>query len=103
MKDIKGTYEKGLSEVIKLHPVNFRYKVDNPLELPSDEDYVGFIAQEVQPYFPEAVSEDNDGYLSFDMHPILVAMVNSVKELKAENDALKAVVCELKPEAELCN
>jgi cell division protein FtsB len=51
---------------------------------------VGFIAQEVQKIFPEAVSEGADGFLDFNMHAINVALVNAIKELKAENDKLKA-------------
>jgi hypothetical protein len=46
--------------------------------------------QEVQEMFPEAVSEESDGYLNFNMHPVNVAWVNTVKELKAKNDALEA-------------
>jgi len=40
--------------------------------------------------FPRAVSEDKDGYLDANMHPVDVALVNSVKELEAENEILKA-------------
>ncbi|RLA00113.1 MAG: hypothetical protein DRQ47_09980, partial [Gammaproteobacteria bacterium] len=103
LKDIQGEYKKGLNEIVKLKPVEYRYKVDNPKELPSDEDYIGFVAQDVQPVFPEAIAEDDDGYLNFNMHSINVAIVNAVQELKAENDELRAVVCELKPDAEICN
>jgi len=44
----------------------------------------------VQRVFPEAVSEGPDGYLDFNMHPVNVALVNAVKELKAENETLRA-------------
>jgi len=37
-----------------------------------------------------AVSEAEDGYLDFNIHAINVALVNAIKELKAENDNLKA-------------
>ena len=40
--------------------------------------------------FPEAVTEGPDGYLDFNMHPVNVAVVNAIKELNAENEALKA-------------
>ena len=103
LKDVHGSYEKGLNEILQLNPVEFNYKTDNPVQLDSDHTYVGLIAQEVELVFPEAVTESTDGYLDFNMHSVSVAMINAIKELKAENDALKAVVCELKPEAELCN
>jgi regulator of replication initiation timing len=58
--------------------------------LQSDVEQVGFVAQEVQKVFPEAVNEGEDGLLDFNMHPVNVALVNAIKELKAENDRLKA-------------
>ena len=57
---------------------------------------VGFSAQDVKKIFPEAVGVDNDGYLNFNMHPILVAYANAFKELKAQIDDLKKQVDQLK-------
>jgi len=48
------------------------------------------VAQDVQKIFPEAVNLCKDGYLDFNIHSINVALVNAVKELKAENDRLKS-------------
>ena len=70
----------------------FTYKKDNPMMLKSNEQQIGFVAQDVQLIFPEAVSENSSGYLDFNMHPVNVALVNAVKELKAENDQLKAAL-----------
>jgi len=95
LKDIQGEYSKGLNEVVALQPVMFTYKKDNPLQLESDKQQIGFVAQEVQTIFPEAVSENSSGYLDFNMHPVNVALVNAVKELKAENDKLKTTLNEL--------
>jgi trimeric autotransporter adhesin len=89
LKDIQGNYEKGLKEIIELKPVKFNYKAGNACNLPSDQNYVGFVAQDVQKVFPEAVSEGKDGYLSLDVNSINVALVNAIKDLKAENDQLK--------------
>jgi hypothetical protein len=89
LKDIQGEYSKGLNEIVALHPVLFTYKKNNPLQLNSDDQQIGFVAQEVQTIFPEAVSENSSGYLDFNMHSVNVALVNAVKELKAENDRLK--------------
>ena len=90
LKDITGEYKGGLIEILELRPVTFHYKDMNARGLPSGEEYVGFIAQEVKEVFPEAVSEGPDGYLDFNMHPVNVAVVNAIKELKDENDNLKA-------------
>ena len=89
LKDITGEYDRGLDAVISLKPVIFYYKEGNPRGLPTDEEYVGFVAQEVKDVFPKAVSEGKDGYLDFNMHPVNVAVVNAIKELKAENEALR--------------
>ena len=85
-----------MAEIDLLNPVRFIYKSDNPRNLPSNHEYIGFIAQEVQEIFPEAVSEGKDGYLDFNMHAVNVAMVNAIKELKAENDILKEEIENLK-------
>jgi len=95
LKDIQGEYPKGLNEIVALQPVMFTYKKDNPLQLNSNEQQIGFVAQEVQAIFPEAVNENSSGYLDFNMHPVNVALVNAVKELKAENDKLKTTLNEL--------
>lgn len=90
LKNLTGNYNKGLSEIIKLDPVRYIYKNDNPRQLNSEIEQVGFVAQEVQKIFPEAVSVGDDGYLDFNIHPINIAFVNAIKELKYENDALKS-------------
>jgi trimeric autotransporter adhesin len=90
LKDVTGTYTKGLNEILDLKPVTFTYKKDNPRHLPSGQEQIGFVAQDVQKVFPEAVSKAEDGYLDFNIHAINVAMVNAIRELKAENGRLKA-------------
>lgn len=90
LKNIKGDYTRGLEEVIALRPVRFTYREDNPLGLNSSEEQVGFIAQDVQLLFPEAIHQGAQGYLDFNMHSVNVALVNAVRELKAENDRLKS-------------
>lgn len=92
LKNVDGSYQRGLDAVEKLSPVYFHYKSDNPLGLSSDEQNVGLIAQDVKKVIPEAIGIDNQGYFTLHSDPILWAMLNSIKELKAENDALKARV-----------
>lgn len=86
LKDIHGTYTKGLNEIVKLKPVVFSYKKNNALGLSPDPKIVGFVAQEVLPIFPEAISKRKDGYLEFTGDAVLWAMVNSIKDLKKEID-----------------
>jgi hypothetical protein len=87
LKDIGDDYALGLDVISKLKPVYFRYKAENPRGLPSNEEYVGFIAQQVQQVIPDAVTVADDGHLRFDMHLVNVAMVNAIRELKEQNQA----------------
>ncbi len=57
--------------------------------LSDDQEYVGLLAQDVQEVFPEAVSMGEDGYLQLNLNPVNIALINAVKQLKAENDRLK--------------
>jgi len=90
LKDIHGNYSKGLKEIIALRPVSFSYRKDNSLKLPDDQEYAGLVAQDVQNIFPEAISEGTDGYLQLDNNSINIALINAIRELKAENDRLKS-------------
>jgi hypothetical protein len=87
LKDDVSPYARGLADVLALEPISYRLKAqpDGPL-------CYGFDASQVRTVFPECVSEtrmklapddaeETDGVLVFDMHPILVAIVNAIKEL----------------------
>jgi hypothetical protein len=89
LKDIHGTFDKGLREVEALTPIVYSYKKDNEMDLPSDKTVMGFSAQEVQKVIPEAVTTNEKGYLMINQEPIILAMFNAIKELKAENDQLR--------------
>jgi hypothetical protein len=85
-KDI-ADYPHGLSDILKLKPISYTLKA-------SDTKTCGFDAGQVRDVFPECISttrmkldpadeEETEDVLTFDMHPILVALVNAVKELAA--------------------
>ena len=100
LKDVEGDYEYGLAEVKKLHTIRFKYKKDNALNLPIDQEHTGFIAQEVQQIIPDAVSTRDDGYLELNVDPIHWAVVNAIKELAEENELLKAQNAQIKEKAD---
>ncbi len=89
LKDVHGSYQRGLSEVSHLNPVKYKYTSDNDMNLAADKEYVGLVAQDVQGVIPEAVEENSNGYLMVNNDPIIWAMVNAIKELRAENELLK--------------
>ena len=99
-KDITE-YEKGLSEILQLRPVYFKYNGKAGTVL--DEDNVGLIAQEVQTIFPKAVEEFQyctetkptedtpvEKYLSFSFNEVQYALINAIKELSSKVDELES-------------
>jgi len=76
LKDIKGNFGAGLKEIESIQPVKFTYKADK-----EKREQIGLIAQEVRKVIPEAVSEDQKGYLTMHADPVIWAMLNSIKEL----------------------
>lgn len=81
LKDIRAPFERGLESILKINPIYFKYKHNNSLDLPSDKEYVGIIAQEVQKAVPESVEVDDKGYLHFTSDSVTWTMLNAVKEL----------------------
>lgn len=95
LKTVNGLYTKGLNEIVQLQPIRYHYKNNGERKFEQevlDTEFSGFIAQEVQPLFPDAVQVDEDGFLSFNMHSILVASINAIKELNAKIEAKNEMV-----------
>src|SRR5262245_20472066 len=96
LKQDIAPYAAGLADVCRLAPITYRLKAqpDGPL-------CYGFDAEKVRDVFPECVSttkmklnpddeEETEGVLTFDMHPILVAVINALKEVERRLAALEA-------------
>ena len=81
LKDVTGPYEHGLSDLVQLDMIRFRYKENNPVGADTSKEYIGVLAQDVQKVIPEAVKEDKDGFLSLNTTPIFWSMINAIKEL----------------------
>jgi hypothetical protein len=82
-----GPYSRGLAEITQLAPISYHLKSD-----PDGPLCYGFDASAVRDIFPECIAsrrmkldpsdeEETDDVLVFDMHPVLIAMVNAIKEL----------------------
>lgn len=75
-----------LDKLLRLRGVTFEYAhPDN--ELHPAGRHTGFIAQEVQPVFPEWVGKTPDGYLSVGPQGFEAMTVEALRELRAEKDA----------------
>lgn len=79
----------GLQQTLALRPVSFNWKTELQTKLGAQNE-IGLIAQEVQPIIPEVVGTNSDGTLSLDYAKLVPVLINAIKELKAELDALKA-------------
>ncbi len=104
LKYVNGNYTKGLNEILQLKPIRFNYKNNGSRTFEKevlDTEFAGFLAQEVQPLFPEAVGTDDDGFLNFNIHPILIASMNAFKELDAKNEQLEQKSSQLEKENQL--
>jgi hypothetical protein len=81
LKDIRAPFTRGLNDLLGLNTIYFNYKKDNALNLPSNKEYVGIKAQDVQKVIPEAVSKDKEGYLHVSNDSIIWTAINAIKEL----------------------
>lgn len=81
----------GLAKLDALHPASFRYIKDGD----KGQQHIGLIAQDVQQVYPQAVHTDGAGMLSVDYAVLIAPTIQAVKELKAENDDLRARLVKL--------
>jgi hypothetical protein len=84
LKNITGRFTRGLDAILKLQPIRYEYKPENDLNLPSEGEHVGFSAQEIEKFIPEAVVKNEKGYLLINNDPILWTMLNAIKEQHAQ-------------------
>lgn len=96
-KNVKP-YTKGLNEILLVNPVNYEY--NGLADTVEGTEYTGVIAQEIKEIFPETVStykaklnkedEEPTELYDFTSTALTFALINAIKELKAEIDLLKA-------------
>jgi endosialidase-like protein len=85
-----------LDKVTALQPVHYFWRADEfPDRHFGNAQNYGLIAQDVEQVLPELVSTDSDGYKAVDYSQLPLLTIQSVKELKAKNDALQQRVEEL--------
>lgn len=89
-KNIKSI-KNGLEVVEKLNPVKFDFKDDKR----NDSYESGFIAQEVKEIIPQAITEDENGFLALGMNSITPYLAGAIKELSEKVKKLEARIKEL--------
>jgi len=84
-----------LPSVLKVQGVRYDLKTQED-SAPGQGKNIGFIAQDIEKYFPELVKTDDHGIKSVDYEKMTAVLVESTKEQQKEIDELKAEVQELK-------
>ena len=92
-----NAYTSGLAALLQVRPVSFRYNAQSG-QADLDKQYVGILAQEIEQVLPGTVHtiDDSTGATGlsdlrlFDASELTFTLINAVKELKTENDSLKA-------------
>jgi trimeric autotransporter adhesin len=92
LKTLNGSFRGGLSQILQISPVRYRYKEENAMGIRDRQEHVGLVAQDVQKVIPEAVTENNKGYLLVNNDPIIWSMLNAIKEQQKEFEQQQAVV-----------
>jgi hypothetical protein len=94
LKENVTPLENGLDRVLQLKPSKFNW-------IETGNESEGFIAHELQEYFPDAVTGEKDAVYSstgnikpqsVDYGRITPLLVKAIQELKAENDKLKEIL-----------
>jgi Chaperone of endosialidase len=91
IKTVDEDFTDGLSTVMKIRPVKFRYNADAPFK--SDEEQIGIVAQEMEAIAPYMISKVKTGNYNdlrqYNAQALPYLLVNAVQELKNELDAVK--------------
>ena len=86
-----------LTSLLKVRGVHYRWNNLKPHDTMSLQ--TGFVAQEIEAIFPELVKEDAEGFKSVNYIGLIPHLVEAIKVLKAENQALKVTNETLKADA----
>ena len=87
--------EIGLKEVMELQPKLYRMKTESE----DSNKHLGFIAQEVKEYIPQAYveqGEDDDKFIGLTEMPIIAALTKAIQEQQAQIEELKSEIQLLK-------
>lgn len=83
-------FEQGLEQILEIRPVTYNY--NGKLGYPTDKEFIGVIAQEMQKIAPYTIKDLNhnregENYLAFDPSSLTYLLVNAVQEQQEMIDA----------------
>jgi len=79
------TSDEGLAALLKLNPVTFNWKAESATSSP----HTGFIAQAVQPIFPDLISQGPDGFYTMNYAGLTPYLVKAVQQIATITDAFE--------------
>lgn len=101
-------YEDGLAKVMAIRPVRYHY--NGKLDMPTDKEFIGLIAQEIREVAPYTVrsiekGENEEGYLFVDGTPLTYMLINAVQDqqeiINAQEDRIEQLEAQLDEVAQL--
>jgi hypothetical protein len=90
LKNVTGGVINALATVNKLNAIRFTWK--DPDNGDRDREHIGFSAQEVLEVVPEVVYKDDEEHYGIAYDKLVPVLVEAIKELTAEVEALKKKV-----------
>ncbi|MEN0047679.1 MAG: tail fiber domain-containing protein [Bacteroidota bacterium] len=96
------SFEDGLAKILKIRPVRFQY--NGKAGMPSDQTYIGIVAQEMQeiaPYtiHPTTIEMEQEGkkeYLSYDGTAVTYMLVNAIQEQQRMIEEKEKAIADLR-------
>lgn len=83
-------FNRGLDVINQLRPVTYNFINEGQGMRRSSQQEIGLLAQEVESIIPGAVITDDDGSMLINYNALIPVLIDAVKTLQAEVDALKA-------------
>ena len=80
LKEDFAPITSAIDRLCKLDAFTYSFKSDT-----NHERHAGLIAQQVKDVLPEAVKEDENGYLSIDYNGIIAMLVQAIREMNNQN------------------
>ena len=82
-----------MEKICQIRGVNFNF-IENEDE--NKQKHSGIIAQEVDKVIPEVICKKNDEKWTANYNSLIAYLIESVKELKKQNDTMKLEIEELR-------
>lgn len=90
-----------LTDVLNIHPVYFNWRTDEYKDMDfTDDRQIGFIAQDVEKYFPEMIRYDHNGYKLLDYSRMTVVLLQAIKEQQQQIQSQQSELQSLRDEME---